>query len=161
MAVGNALNLPLPLTNGQLWVGNGTVIPSAATLTAGTGISITNGSGTITVAATGATTFTEVTGTSQAMSTNSRYMANNAGLVTLTLPTTSAIGDIIEIYGKGAGGWTIDYTTNQLVRQGNVASTITTGNVASNNQYDCVKLVCLTTNLTWEVSSSQGSLTFT
>lgn len=161
MSVGNALNLPMPLTNGQLWVGNGTVIPSAATLTAGSGISITNGSGTITVAATGFTPFTEVTGTSQAMTTNNRYMANNAGLVTLTLPTTSAIGDVIEIYGKGAGGWTITYTTNQLIRQGTAVSTITTGNIASNNQYDCVTLVCLTTNLTWEVSDSQGALTFT
>lgn len=38
------------LTNGQLLIGDGDGIPTAATLTAGSGITITNGAGTITIA---------------------------------------------------------------------------------------------------------------
>lgn len=31
------------------------------------------------------------------MSVNNGYIANNASLVTLTLPTTAAVGDIVEV----------------------------------------------------------------
>lgn len=50
-------------TNGKLLIGNGTDYTSAA-LTAGSGISVTNGSGTITIAATNAGTVTSVTASS-------------------------------------------------------------------------------------------------
>src|ERR1700733_1125474 len=42
-----------PLTNGQLIIGSTGAAPQAQTLTAGTGISITNGAGSVTVSATG------------------------------------------------------------------------------------------------------------
>jgi len=53
-------------TNGQLLVGNGSTY-TLATITAGTGISVTNGSGSITIAATGSSTSI---GLSRAISTN-------------------------------------------------------------------------------------------
>jgi len=40
------------LTNGQLLIGDGTTDPTVATLTAGTGVSVTNGAGSITLAST-------------------------------------------------------------------------------------------------------------
>ena len=90
------------LTNGQLLIGSTGATPTAATITAGTGISISNGAGSITISGSGGGySWTEVTGTSQAMAVNNGYIANNAGLVTLTLPATAAVGDTVIVQGKG------------------------------------------------------------
>ncbi|MFM6928047.1 MAG: beta strand repeat-containing protein, partial [Bdellovibrio sp.] len=51
---GGAIVESAALTNGQLLVGSTGAAPTAATLTAGTGVSITNGAGSITIATTGA-----------------------------------------------------------------------------------------------------------
>lgn len=84
---------------------------------------------------------------------------NGASLVTYTLPTTAAIGTIIEISGKSSGGWIITYTTNQIIHVGNQTTTLTTGSLASTNQWDYVKLLCVTANVTWNVIGGVGNLT--
>ena len=48
----NATNTPRLTTNGQLMIGSTGTTPAAATLTAGSNVTITNGAGTITIAAT-------------------------------------------------------------------------------------------------------------
>jgi hypothetical protein len=151
----------LALTNGQLAIGSTGADPSAATLTAGTGVSITNGAGTITVNSIGgALTWTVVTGATQAMSSNNGYIANRAGTVAFSLPTTSAVGDLIAVTGiNTATGWSIAYTTNQQIFFGTATATITTGSLASVNIRDTVYLVCMTANLTWNVVSSIGNIT--
>ena len=68
-------------TNGQLLIGNGTGYTVAA-LTAGTGISVTNGSGSISLANTGVLT---VTGTANQVLVNGGTAAAN-GNITLSLP---------------------------------------------------------------------------
>ena len=70
------------MTNGQLIIGNTSGTPTAATLTARTNISITNASGSITIAATGVGVFswTVVSGTSQAMLSDNGYITNNGSL---------------------------------------------------------------------------------
>lgn len=149
-------------TNGQVLIGSTGNAPVLATLTAGTNISISNAAGTITIASTGTGGFswTEVTGASQAMTSFNGYIVSNGSLVTLTLPTTSAVGDELAIVGKGAGGWSITYTTGQQIHIGSSASTLTTGHVASTNQYDSVYLVCTIANTTWtNLSAPQGNLT--
>lgn len=141
-----------PLTNGQLVVGSTGVDPVAAVITPGAGISISNGPGTITISASGSGPFswTEVTGTTQSMSTNAGYIANNAGTVTLTLPASSAIGDELFVIGKGAGGWSIAQGASQQIHIGSVASTAGAGgSVASTNQYDSLYMVCITANTIW------------
>lgn len=149
-----------PLTNGQLLIGSTSADPVAAALTQGSGISITNGAGTITISSTGAISFTTVTGTSQSMSVNSGYVANNAALVTLTLPSTAAVGDVVKVFGLGAGGWSVAQNASQLIRFGNqVTTTGTGGSLSSGNQYDTLVLVCIVTNTTWSVESVQGNLT--
>ena len=95
-----------------------------------------------------------VVGTSQALSANTGYIANNAGLVTFTLPMTSSVGDTIIIEGLGAGGWTIDCNGNTL-RFGNQS---TTGSLSSTNQYDTVTMNCVVANTTWTVRASVGNL---
>jgi hypothetical protein len=150
------------LTNGQLIIGNTSNPPSVATLTAGAGITISNGAGSITISGGGGGyNWTEVIGTSQAMAVDSGYIANNAGLVTLTLPSTAAIGDTIIVQGKGAGGWRIAQNAGQTINFG--ASPTTTGAggyLESTNQFDSVELLCITTDTDWAVlTGAQGSLT--
>jgi hypothetical protein len=146
-------------TNGQLLIGNGTGY-SLATITAGTGISVTNGSGSITITNTGTIPWTAVSGTTQTMASNNGYLNNNAALTTFTLPTTSAIGDVIKIIGNGSGGWTIAQNAGQAIRQGSVASTVGAGgSVSSTNQFDCITLTCDVANTFWR-AESVGTLNF-
>lgn len=132
-----------------------------ATITAGTGITITPGANLITINATGGgLTWTVITGASQAMTSNNGYIANRAGTVAFTLPTSSAVGDIIEVTGiNTATGWSIAWTTNQQVFFGNATTTVTTGSLASTAIRDSVRMVCVVANLTWNVLSSVGNIT--
>lgn len=146
------------MTNGQVVIGSTGATPVAATLTAGVNISITNGAGSITIAASGSGGFswTNVTGTSQAMAPNSGYVADNAGLVTLTLPASSVLGDEAAVVGKGAGGWLIQCGGGQTIVVGN-ATTTSGGTVASTHQRDSIYLVCTTANTEWTVLGAPQS----
>ena len=148
------------LTSGQLLIG-GTTTPAAAALTAGTGVTISNGNNSITINATGGgLTWTNVTGTSQALAVNNGYTADNVGLVTLTLPVTAAYGTIIEVSGVGAGGWKVAQNASQIIHFGSATTTTGVGgSLASTLQRDCVKLLCIVADLEWNVLSSIGNLT--
>lgn len=155
---GTSAITPIVLTNGQLLIGSTGADPVAAAITAGSGITVTNGAGTITIASTGGgIPYSTVTTTSQAMAANNGYVANNAGLVTLTLPATAAVGDLFEVAGLGAGGWAIAQNASQLIHFGNqVTTTGTGGSIASGNQYDTMILRCIVTNTTFAVMSANG-----
>lgn len=148
-------------TNGQLPIGSTGADPVLATLTAGTGISITNAAGSITIAGTGGgLTWTDVTGTTQAMAVNNGYTANNAGLVTLTLPSTAAYGTVMAVVGKGAGLWKIAQNAGQTIHFGIANTTTGTGgSLASTFQYDVVYLLCSVVNTDFTVLQSLGNLT--
>ncbi len=151
---------PIVLTAGQVLIGTTASDPAGAALTAGSGISISSVSGSITISA-GAGNWVDETGSSVTMTTDTGYTSDDgASLVTFTLPTTSAIGDFVEINGKGSGGWTIAQATGQLINMGNLATTSgATGSLSSTLQYDNVRLRCLTADTIWTVVSSQGNLT--
>lgn len=83
-------------TNGQLLVGNGTGY-TLATLTAGSGITVTNGAGTITVASAGLPELEVVSGTTQAAVKGKHYVLVNAALTTVTLPATPTLGDTVWV----------------------------------------------------------------
>lgn len=84
-----------PLTNGQIIIGSTGASPVASTLTAGTGISITNSAGGITIASTASTT--DKVPTMQVFST--------AGSGTYTLPTLpTPLYIVVESVGAGGGG---------------------------------------------------------
>jgi hypothetical protein len=163
IAEGSSAMTPIVLTAGQVLIGTTSSDPAGATLTAGTGISITSATGSITINATGGglITWTDVTGTTQAMAINSGYTANNAGAVTLTLPSTAAYGSIIAMQGKGAGGWVIAQNASQLIHFGNATTTTGTGgSLASTNQWDSLTLLCVIANTTWTVlGGAQGNIT--
>ncbi len=149
------------LTNGQVLIGSTGLSPVAASLTAGTNVTITPGAGTITIAATGTAGFswTEVTGTTQAGIANKGYIASNAGLVTISLPTTAAVGDVFNVLGKGAGGWSISQAAGQQILGTNLATTVgVAGNLSSTTRYNSVYLVCSVANTTFTMFTAPGGI---
>lgn len=127
------------------------------------GITVTGNVGTNTLTITGgsSTTWNEITATSALMTINNGYIANNAGVVTLTLPATAALGSMLMVSGKGAGGWSIAQNSGQTIHFGAVNTTTGTGgSLSSQLQYDTVTLVCITANTDWVVLNVMGNLTY-
>jgi hypothetical protein len=150
------------LTDGELLIGSTGLSAVKANLTAGPGISIANAAGAITISGTGSGIgWTEVTGTTQAITTDNGYVANNVGLVTFTLPATAAFGTVINIVGKGAGGWQVDQNAGQNIQIGSVSSTVGAGgSIASSNQFDSIALVCTTADTVFTaITGPQGNIT--
>lgn len=109
----------------------------------------------------GGYTWVEVTTTSQSMAADTAYIANNAGLVTLTLPLTASVGQTVIVQGKGAGGWSIAQNSGQTIHLGSSSTTTGVGgSLSSTNQYDSIELVCITANDEWaSLGGPQGSIT--
>lgn len=149
-------------TNGQLPIGSTGADPVLATITAGTGVTVTNGAGTITIAATAAGfTWTDVTGATQTLAVENGYITDRGGGVAYTLPASGALGDTIKIVGK-AGLATITPNANQQIRLGSVSGTVgVTGTMVSNNAGDCAELICTTSGAStvWTVASVIGTWT--
>lgn len=87
-------------SNGQLDIGNGTGF-TRATLTAGSGISITNGAGSISIAATGGGTVTSVA-TGNGLSGGT---ITSTGTLTIACPSTGSVGaySFLRIASGGSG----------------------------------------------------------
>jgi hypothetical protein len=105
--------------------------------------------------------WTEVTAATQTITSGNGYIANRSTTaVAFTLPTTAALGDVIEILGKGSAGWTLGQNSGQQVHFGNVDTTSGTGgSIATNNRYDSLRLRCITANTDWVVLGAQGTFT--
>jgi hypothetical protein len=133
-----------------------------ATITAGTGISVTAGANTITIAATGAGfSWTDVTGTTQTIVAENGYLADRAGGVAFTLPASATIGDTFRIVGV-QGSWTLAQAANQQIKFGSSATTVGVGgSLASTNAGDCIECVATNTSAStvWRVMSSVGNIT--
>jgi len=105
----------------------------------------------------------EVTGTSQSASVNNGYIANNAALVTITLPATATVGSVVRIIGLGAGGWKLAQNASQYIRwdESTVTTTGVGGSLDSTDDHDAVELLCTVTNNGWSVLSSKGNISVT
>lgn len=161
----------LPTSTDGNWVPIGDTTIDAADIVSGTIATARLGSGTAdsttylrgdqtwqTIPA-GKDPFVEITTTTQAAAVNTRYSANNAGLVTITLPATAAIGDTIQVVGKGAGLFRVAQNSGQIIRFGDVSTTAgATGRIDSTHQYDSLTLLCITANTEFTVLSPQGNL---
>lgn len=102
----------------------------------------------------------EVTTTSASLAVNTYYIANNAGLVTLTLPASAVKGSLIIIVGKGAGGWLVAQNAGQTMYFSSATTTPGAGgSLASTQRRDCITLFCITANTEFEVISSIGNIT--
>ena len=95
-----------------------------------------------------------------AMAINNGYIANNAGLVSLLLPAVAALGSIIRVTGKGAGGWRVTQNAGQQIFVPGGSTTIGIGgSLSSTLTSDGLELVCITANTTWNVLSVMGNVT--
>jgi hypothetical protein len=125
LPVGNGgTSLSTTPTNGQLLIGNGTNY-TLATLTAGSGIAVTNGAGSITIASSGSLTASApVTATSNYTVVDGvTYIINNksGSSMTLTLPTASSYsGRILTIQNYQAQ--TVISASSNVVPQGGGAA---------------------------------------
>lgn len=145
--------------------GSGTATPAAGILTiaGGTNVTTTASGSTVTINSTGGggggITFSEVTGTSQAMLVNNGYILNNASQVTATLPATATVGDIVRVKGLGSGGWKIAQNASQYIRwdESSITTTGVGGYLESTDDNDAVELICDVTNVGWGVLSSKTS----
>jgi hypothetical protein len=72
----------------------------------------------------GVNTWQEVTGTSWQAAPNGRYMANNASEVTITLPASPSLGDVVRVSGIGAGSWRIAQNDGQVIGARGLPSSI-------------------------------------
>jgi len=116
---------------------DGSVAPlTAATVTAGaigsaqlaTGLTLAgtttgtfSGSGSGLTNVPGQLLWQTVPGSTQQAQPNTGYMIANSAQVTITLPASPNVGDIIRISGASAGGWKIAQNAGQYVLVGNVA----------------------------------------
>lgn len=105
--------------------------------------------------------YQEITSLTTVMSPNNEYTANNAAVVSLTLPINAAVGDTIRVNGKGAGGWRIDQqNAGHIIHVGAASTTLgPTGSLASATQFASVTLRCITTNNVWVAIAFAGTFT--
>lgn len=105
---------------------------------------------------------TTVVTTSQTMQITNRYFANGSGLVTLTLPLTSDVGDEIEVAAINANGWLIAQNTGQQIQVRNTTTTLGTGgSLASTAIGDAARICCTVANTKWILLSHEGTLSVT
>jgi hypothetical protein len=162
----NSINTPALLSKGDLLLGKGGGLSPAILSAATNGFVLTldntqpTGAKWAASGGGGGITWNTVSGTSQSAAVNNGYIANNASLVTVTLPSSASVGDMVEIAGKGAGGWKVAQNSGQVIHMDGVDSTTGTGgSLASTVRYDAVRLLCITANTDWLVLSGIGNLT--
>jgi len=104
----------------------------------------------------------EITGTAKTVIVDEGYMANNASLVTFTLPATAAELTRFRIVGKGAGGWKIAQLAGQQILDGSSSTTVGTGGkIDSTDDAAAIELICTVADTKWTVISSEGAYVLT
>jgi hypothetical protein len=157
------INATAEPTNGQILIGKTTDFPQLATLTAGTGIGITNGAGTITINSVGgALTWTSVNAGGALAINNGYSVALNACSFSLPIGVgSSPVGSIISVLLDAGTSWAITQGAGQQIRFGNVQTTLGVGgSLASTANGDCVTMVCTVADTMWAVISSVGNITY-
>lgn len=158
----NEIKTTAAMTDGQLLIGSTGADPVPAAITAGTGISVSNGAGSITLSTVGGGVSWQTTSVNVAnMSVNNGYACiAPGGALTLGLPTTAALGSVLRVTLKGATSWQITQAAGQSIRIGSsITTTGVAGSLTSTAQGDSVEIVCIVANLEFLVLSSMGNIT--
>lgn len=91
---------------------------------------------------------------------NRGYFANKGTLLTLTLPTTAAVGSVLRVSGMNAGLWRIAQNASEVIHFGKTDTTAgTNGYLQSTLARDSVELICCVADNEWNVLSSVGNIT--
>ena len=130
-----------------------------ATITAGSGITVTPGANTITISSIGAGLTWSVITANQTAAVENGYFCNKAGTLALALPAASAIGDIIEVTNENTAlGVQFTQAAGQQILIGNTNTTLgATGTLTSSAVGDTLKIVCKTANTIWRVLDMVGN----
>ena len=152
------------LADGQLLIGRTGSTPIAATLTSGAGISITEGSGSITIAASGSGVAWQpaTSGTFTAVS-NEGYILNDTSVV--TLPASPTVGDVVYVVQTFAAAASktlklLPGSGDQIASGGNVTaadSGFITSETSSGSEVNCFMKVTAISNALWFVESKGGT----
>ena len=121
----------------------------------------TNVSGsTLTITGDGLGVTWSVIGASQALAVNNGYVCTTGAALSLSLPATSILGQVVQITLDGSTSFTVTQAAGQSIRFGNVSTTVGVGgSMVSTAQGDSIKMVCSVANTKWNVLSSVGNLT--
>jgi len=148
-------------TNGQIPIGSNAADPVLATITGSGAINVANGAGTITISG-GGTEWSIITA-DQTIAIYKGYVCNKAGLLSLALPATSAVGTTFSVTGMNIDlGWTVTQGAGQQIHFGDLSTTAGVGgSVASTLKRDSIECVCIVADTTWQIISAVGNITVT
>lgn len=145
-------------TNGQIPIGSFGADPVLATLTAGTGIAISNNPGAITISLTGTGfAWSDQSGSFSAVAANGYFITATS---TATLPATPIEGDAISFIVDTTQFLTITGNTGQKIRLGTTLSGAA-GTCVNNARGDSIELVYRSTGTTWFGRTSIGTWSIT
>jgi hypothetical protein len=103
------------------------------------------------------TPIVEISGTSQTANANTIYIPHNAALTTITAPSSTVIGSLIQIIGEGAGGWKLQLQSGYSAKGVGSFTTTSGGSISSTDRYCTLTLRLVAAN-TFVVTTSQGTL---
>jgi hypothetical protein len=147
-------------SNGQVLVGSTGADPVFATLTGTGGITFTTGAGTLAINNTGGGLSWSVISADQTAATNHGYFANKGSLLTLTLPTTTVVGDVIALVNINGAAFAKILSANPgTINIGTSVCTANTGSLTSTGLGDAIFLVAQTTASVWYAYGVQGNWT--
>lgn len=133
----------------------------------GDGVDITTagnpGTHTLTISLVGTTaTWTRISA-SQTLQVSHGYICiSPGGNLSLLLPPAAPVGSIVEVTLQGATSFTVTQGAGQQIFLGMQSTALGVfGSLSSTSQGDSIRMVCTTTNLTWQVLSSMGNPTLT
>jgi hypothetical protein len=95
----------------------------------------------------------------QTAAVNTGYIIMNAtpaNSTTITLPAAATTGDNVAVQGYTSGGWGLAQQGGQSIIFGNQTAA---SYLQSTNQYDAVRVVCISASNLWSVEFSVGNLT--
>ena len=119
-----------------------------------------NNAGSISVSVTGGGLTWKNIGISQSLENNFGYICGSGNALSLSLPSSADVGDVIEVCLNGSTSWTVTQGAGQRIHIGNTQTTSGIGgSLASTAQGDCIKLVCDTSGTHWIVTSNIGIIT--
>jgi len=134
------------ILDGQLLIGDTAGNPQISTITAGAGIVVVNGAGSITISATAMTMAWLDLGVPGALALSTGYFITGAGAY--TLPVGVANGDTVEIVDEVGGGVIVTAPGAQIIQIQNVASSAG-GTATSTLKGDALRLKFRLADVTW------------
>jgi hypothetical protein len=99
--------------------------------------------------------YTSIATASYPLSVNNGYTIDyDAGTVTLTLPSLSAYGSVIELLSTVNHTFSVSVTGSQAINFGN-KFTSTNGFVSTGSGYTFIRMICTQQNTSWAITNCE------